>query len=269
MIDLFRTPGADQHGRDAGPLQDPAQREVDQRAIGPDRDLPQAFQDSKTLVGEVDALMAGNHIEASACGDRPPSTIFPGEKAGAQGAVGDDPQAVLGAHGGQPPFDGSIHQIVNGLHGLQPPQTQLFREGQGLQHVVRIPVAAAVVADLALLDEAVKRVERFLQRRLVVPGVGLQQVQRFDAETSQAAFHRLEDMLARQAAAHLRRHDHRLWCAAVPQPPAEDGLGSSVAVHGRGVQQIDAVDSRPIEHLKRRIAVDLPSERHASPARSS
>ena len=104
------------------------------------------------------------------------------------------------------------------------------------------------VARLAHAHHIVERLERFLDRRLVIPAVGLVQVEIVDAQAFEAGIDRTEDVLARKPALvglSPHRHvdlagDHHLVAAGeIAQGAPQDFFAGAGGVEVGGIEEVD------------------------------
>src|SRR5262245_11151912 len=79
--------------------------------------------------------------------------------------------------------------------------TALARDEQRLRELPRRPAARAEIADLAGADEGVERLDRLLDRRRGIPSVDVVEIDEIHSQPLQRRIARLEDVLAREAAA--------------------------------------------------------------------
>ena len=131
-----------------------------------------------------------------------------------------------------------------------------------------VHAGGADVARLARLHHVVERLERLLDRRLGVEAMDLVEVDVVDAEAPQRAVDRVEDVLARQAAAVrvVGAPGRTPWWRARPrraramslQRPAHHLLAHAARVHVGGVEEVDAVLERALDEGAARRLVQHP-----------
>ena len=177
-----------------------------------------------------------------------PAAELAREQAAGDRAPHEDAEALV---------DRDRDQLVLGLAGLQRVVDLLgdealelvaLRDPERLHDVPGRVVRAADVADLALADEGVQRLEGLLERGHAVPAVELVEVDVLHVETAQAVLDALDDVLARRAGvvgpvahreAALGREEQVV--AVVLRRLADDLLGHARRVHVGGVDEVDAV----------------------------
>src|SRR5262249_44462518 len=133
------------------------------------------------------------------------------------------------------------------------------------------PVRDADVPRLACIDDLCQRTELFLERNVVVPGVALVEVDEVHPQPIERGVDLLEDLLARQAAAavrrwgeDLRRDDVRVARAARERLP-EDFLGAPRAVDVRSVEEVDPELERDVDEPVCGIVGEAAAERRPRP----
>ena len=195
--------------------------------------------------------------------------IFAAEHSASERAVGHYAQAVVRAGGDDFGFDQSGDGAVRGL----------AHDGLGdahaacrLDHARDAPASEirnAVVADLAVVDQACKRRQGLLNRRGFVILVHVIDVDPVGAQPTQAVFHLVHDPAARQALiiglvanriGHLgRQHPAR---AILGDQPTDDALGFALGVVVGGVDGVQARVAGHGDDLARVRLVGLVAEHH-------
>src|SRR6202166_1638809 len=113
----------------------------------------------------------------------------------------------------------AIEQVVVILHGNESRPPVAVRKIQRLRELPRVHGRRSDIAHLAGLYYVVQRLERFFDRRLVIPAVDLIQVDVVGSETAQALLEFIKDFLPRKALTirlvahegmHLGRDDYGL-----------------------------------------------------------
>ena len=168
-----------------------------------------------------------------------PGLVAPGQQAFGQWAVGQDTDAALLAEGQDGRFGLARQEAVARLQRLErvhPP---------GGVHLRHVEVGHAHVANLAAGDQPLERVHCLVKRVVRIPAMGLQQVDRFDSQPSQAVFGSFGNVACTQVvAAHLGREKDLL---AGPGPggqgAADQILGGPVRLGGidQGHTQVEGM----------------------------
>jgi hypothetical protein len=147
----------------------------------------------------------------------------------------------------------------------------LARELDGMTDLLAGPIRDADEARLARVHDLGQRVERLLERDVVVVGVALVEVDVVELQPTKRVVDLLQDLRAREAAVavrhlahHLGRH-HERFAQPSFQRPSENLLRSSLAVDVRGVEEVDAALERDVEESTRCLLVEGASERRPRP----
>ena len=147
---------------------------------------------------------------------------------------------------------------------------ELLRERVALLQLLRRPLRDADVERLALTDDVGERLERLLQRGLVVEAVRLVEVDVVGAEARQRAVDRLEDVLAAQSGVVRAlgtcgevdlREDLESFAALPFERLAEHDLRRRVGIRVCRVERGDAGVERRVHRLDGGVVFDLRSVR--------
>jgi len=127
------------------------------------------------------------------------------------GLQGSTPYALSLAEGHHLSFFFAIEQMVMILHEHESRPTVAIRKIQRLRELPRVHGKMLRYASLAGLHYVVERLQRFFDRRLVIPVVDFIQVHVVGSETTQALVEFIKDFFAREAlairlVAHLGMH---------------------------------------------------------------
>jgi hypothetical protein len=138
---------------------------------------------------------------------------------------------------------------------------------QRLSELPRMHRRCSKIARLAGLDDIVQRLERLLDRRVIIEAMDLIEIDVIGAEPPQARVDLGHDRPARQAGpvrarahppVHLGR-DHDLVAAReILQRPAEDLLAGAVRIDIRRVEEIDASLQGPLDEGAAFLFVERP-----------
>ena len=124
----------------------------------------------------------------------------PARKPRAPGRPGDDADTLVLAQRQHLPLLLAIDQVVLRLHGDERRPAVGAGRAQHLHELPCVHRGSADVAGLAGADDIVQRLQRLLDRRIIVEAVDLIEIDIVDAEPGQAAVDAIHDVLARQAA---------------------------------------------------------------------
>ena len=197
-----------------------------------------------------------------------PSPVFAGEQAAGEWAPDEHAEPLVNCRG---------HELVLGLTCLQRVVDLLTDKAlvaaagaypEGLQELPAGVVRAADVADLAGTDEAVERLERFLERGLAIPLVHLIEVDVVGAEPAQARLARLDQMLSRKASIvgalthrHARLRGDQDAVAATLERFTNDLLRQPERVDIGRIDQVHACVEAPVDQVASTADVDVPDRR--------
>src|SRR5205823_6639221 len=127
----------------------------------------------------------------------------------------------------------AVEQVDEVLHADKPGPAVALGHCERLAELPSIHRRGADIARLARLHDVVQCLERFLDRRLVIPAMNLVEVDVIHAEPAQAGVDLAHDCFARQAAAvrtgahpaiYLGRNDHLVAAGEILDSPSEDLL---------------------------------------------
>src|SRR5579875_1877291 len=260
---LSRLAGADQDGGDVWLMHDPSDRRG-RHVVPPLRAEATISLNGIEVAGRpIPAAVALAHGDAPGAQPRVPEAtargclltqpVPSGQEPRRQRVVGEHPHPEPRRHGERLHLGIPPEQVVPYLHrdrGHEPPA---LSGPQGLHHPPGRPVAHPHIANLAVLDQAVERVERLLDRASVVELMGLIQVDVLHAQASQARVDGVEKVLSTQAPPVGPGADRvvdlgrdRQVVAAPPgrHPPSEDPLRlpEQARLGGIAVARVDEPD---------------------------
>ena len=238
---------ADQHAGHAGPLQQPVDRDLRQRAAGVGGHLVHCVDHAvQPLV--VHRRGEGGRLVQPAAGRPGLAAAQPaGEAAPAQRAPHDGAHALVQRQRHQLMLVVPADQGVIGLVGHVALQPQAVCRGQRLHQLPGREVGGADVAHLAGAHQVVQRAQHLFHRRHRVHRMQLQQVDVVGAQAGQRRMHAFDQVVAR--AAHVvgprPAAQRQLGGDDGLVPPAlerlaQDGFGGAIGVHIGGVEQVDA-----------------------------
>ena len=198
--------------------------------------------------------------------------VFAGQEPHGEREIGHDaqPEAARGRH--HLGLDGARQQVPFVLRGHEARQAVLLRQPEGVGDLPAGVVRAAAIADLALVDQPVERVQGLVERRHGVGRVVEIEVDVVAAQPFQAALAGAHDVAARAArevapvtgGLHAEFGDHHRLGPPRPQRPPQNGLRGAVVIHVGGVEQGDAGVEGRRHHLAALGLVDPPAQRVAA-----
>ena len=144
---------------------------------------------------------------------------------------------------------------------------------EGLQELPAGVVRAADIADLAGTDEAVERLERFLEQGLAIPFVHLIEVDVVSAEPAQARLARLDQMLSRKASIvgalahrHTRLGGDENTVAATLERFTNDLLRQPERIDIGCIDEVHTCVEAPVDQVASTADVDVPDRRERTTA---
>ncbi len=187
-------------------------------------------------------------------------SILACQKAGAQGAVGDDADLFTVAQWQKVGLDLAGDEVVVRLNGFEPRPSVRLAQIERLLELFTCEVAAPDEARFALFDQVLQGTECFLEWDVFRPVVGLEEVDRVDLQTLQAFLGRCQYPFGSQFASHLCRQDDVV--SAVPGlEPVADGLLRCPGTVGLcRVEQGDAAVEGVVHDLEGQVLVDFTAE---------
>src|ERR1700691_390425 len=197
---------ADDRGGDAGGLQDPGAGDLRRRDAALFGDLLDHAQDFEIVFAEVHVL--GEVVGLGARG-RTGAAFFAiaGQESARERAPWNQPDAVVDAQRIHLALLLAINEVVMVLHRDEPVPSVFFLQRERLGKLPRRHRARAEVAHLAGAHQRVERLERFFDRRRVVPWMDLVEVDEIHLEAAQRCVTRFENIFAAEARAiQPRRH---------------------------------------------------------------
>ena len=121
-------------------------------------------------------------------------TVFPGQNAARERAVGHDPKAKIAASWQNFDFDFPVQRVIQWLGSDGPVDARLIAKAADLGDTPAPVIRYTEIADFACPDQIRQSMNCLRQRRRVVFLVQIQQVDFFHAQAPQGRMHGIEDM---------------------------------------------------------------------------
>ena len=258
--------GSDDRAGDGAVLQHPGQRHLH---VGNAPRLGDPTQHLDDLVVGLAVVEAGGELVGAgpfgiAFADIRPAA---GQEAARQRRPRDHPHALVLAQRQHLPLFLAVDQVVLRLHRHERRPAVGPRDAQHLHELPGVHRAGADVAGLAGAHDVVQRLQRLLDRRLIVEPVDLVEVDIVDAQPAQRPVDAVQDVLARQAAvvgiaAHrpvdLGGDHHLVPLGVFLQRLAGHPLALALGIDIGGVEEVDPGLHRTLEERQRRLLVQHP-----------
>src|ERR1051325_8065028 len=267
ILQLVHLRGAHDRGRHSRLVQDPGERDLGRLHLAALRQLDDALHHVPVGVGVVHVVRVVIRLRALRLPFLLLARSVAGKEAARERAPGDHADAFLQAEGEHLPLLLTVDEVVVRLHGdAARPAVEVGRVLH-LRELPREHARGAEVAGLAGFDDVVQRLERLLDRRVMVEAVDLKEVDVLHAEAAEGGVDGVHDVLAGEAAAvrtladleEALRGDHRFLARGqLAQRAADDFFAHAARVHVRGVEEVDARLEGALEEGTRRVFVEDP-----------
>lgn len=223
------------------------------------------------FVGE----MLGDPVHAGVVGSRRVLAVAAGEQAHGKRAPHQNAQAVAVADGQDLPLDGAVEDGVGRLLGTRAVQPAPLGHPLGFDDFRSRQIRGADRPDLPGPHEVGERGEGLLDIGVRVGVVDLVKVDVVGPQPLQRSLDRLDDptpgtaaavgALAHRSVELGRQHD---LVAASLECLSDDLLGLAVAVHIGGVDEVDALVQRPVDHAHAVVVIRIAhlAEHHGAQA---
>jgi hypothetical protein len=256
LVQLVETLGADDHRGDERLRQDPGERD---RGGGDVVRLGDGADDVEHAPGTL--LVDDGEVEGGAAGVFGLLVLageLAGEQAAGEGAPDEQADLLVLEDGDDLALEVAAGDGVVGLQGVEAGEVLVLGDAEGLHEAPGVPVGAADVADLSLLDQGVEGAEGLLDRGDEVCAVDLVEVDVVGLEAAEAGVDGVQNVPARGADVVAAGADATEGLggeddvfaddAEVLEGGPEDGLGEALGVNIGGIDEVDAgVEGGPDE----------------------